>query len=85
MSAEFSVEQKRYLEGFVSGVQAGRTAHGLKPLGAGDEQGAGEPTGPDAAHLKAQDATKAKGKKLVDQMPIPVVVAGRKTTSAPVG
>ncbi|HYD16253.1 MAG TPA: NirA family protein [Hyphomicrobium sp.] len=67
MSAEFSVEQKRYLEGFVSGVQAGRTAHGLKPLGAGGAAATGEPIGPDAAHLKAQDATKAKGKKLVDQ------------------
>jgi ferredoxin-nitrite reductase len=67
MSAEFSVEQKRYLEGFVSGVQAGRTAHGLKPIGTGGASGAGEPTGPDAAHIKAQDATKAKGRKLVDQ------------------
>ncbi len=67
MTAEFSVEQKRYLEGFVSGVQAGRTAHGLKPLGGSGGAGAGEPIGPDAAHLKAQDVTKAKGKKLVDQ------------------
>ena len=67
MSAEFSVEQKRYLEGFVSGVQAGRTAHGLKPLGAGGGSGTGEPIGPDAAHVVAQEATKAKGKKLVDQ------------------
>lgn len=67
MSAEFSIEQKRYLEGFVSGVQAGRTAHGLKPLGTGGATAAGEPMGPDGAHLKAQDAVKAKGKKLADQ------------------
>jgi ferredoxin-nitrite reductase len=67
MSAEFSSEQKRYLEGFVSGVQAGRVAQGLKPLSADGTSGGGEPTGPDAAHLKAQDAVKATGKKLVDQ------------------
>jgi ferredoxin-nitrite reductase len=65
MSAEFSIEQKRYLEGFVSGVQAGRTAQGLKPLGSGDA--ASEPMGPDAAHIKPQDAAKAQGKKLADQ------------------
>ena len=29
---DFSDEQKRYLEGFVSGVQASRAAAGLKPL-----------------------------------------------------
>jgi len=35
MSAQdFSEEQRRYLEGFVSGVQARRAAQGLKPLGA---------------------------------------------------
>ncbi len=67
MSAEFSSEQKRYLEGFVSGVQAGRVAQGMKPLTADGAAGGGEPTGPDAAHIKAQDAAKAKGKKLVDQ------------------
>ena len=66
MTAEFSTEQKRYLEGFVSGVQAGRVARGLKPIGAGDAAPA-EPIGPDAAHLKAQDAVKAKGRKLADQ------------------
>lgn len=66
MTAEFSTEQKRYLEGFVSGVQAGRAARGLKPIGAGDAAPA-EPIGPDAAHLRAQDAVKAKGRKLADQ------------------
>lgn len=67
MTAEFSVEQKRYLEGFVSGVQAGRTAQGLKPIGAGGTAANAAPMGPDAAHLKAQDAVKATGKKLADQ------------------
>jgi ferredoxin-nitrite reductase len=60
MSSDFSSDQKRYLEGFVSGIQAGKLAGGAaKP--------APEPTGPDAIHLKAQDATTAKGGKLVDQ------------------
>lgn len=68
MSVEFSTEQKRYLEGFVSGVQAGRTAHGLKPMGgAAGAAGAPTPMGPDAAHFDAQDAAKAKGRKLADQ------------------
>jgi ferredoxin-nitrite reductase len=65
---DFSTEQKRYLEGFVSGTQAGRVAHGLKRLGEGGAaQGGAVPTGPDAIHFKAQDKTKAAGKKLVDQ------------------
>jgi ferredoxin-nitrite reductase len=60
MSNDFSSDQKRYLEGFVSGIQAGKLAGGgAKP--------ASEPTGPDAIHLKAQDATVAGGGKLVDQ------------------
>lgn len=60
MSGDFSSDQKRYLEGFVSGIQAGKLAGGgAKP--------APEPTGPDAIHLKAQDATVARGGKLVDQ------------------
>ena len=60
---EFSGEQKRYLEGLVAGVQAKRAAQGLKPLG---EASGGVPVGPDAAHLKAQAATEAAGKKLSD-------------------
>lgn len=60
MSGDFSSDQKRYLEGFVTGVQAGKLAGGAaKP--------APEPTGPDAIHLKAQDAAAARGGKLVDQ------------------
>ena len=59
---DFTDAQKRYLEGFVSGVQASRAAAGLKPLGA---VGSGEPTGPDAPHLKAMAHAEAEGKKLV--------------------
>ena len=60
---DFSDEQKRYLEGFVSGVQASRAAAGLKPL-AGVGGGRGEPAGPDAEHLKAMARFEAEGKKL---------------------
>jgi ferredoxin-nitrite reductase len=60
----FTGEQKSYLEGLVSGLQAKRASQGLKPLGEGG--GAGEPVGPDAAHLKAQAKTEAGGKKLSD-------------------
>ncbi|MDQ6869974.1 MAG: NirA family protein, partial [Pseudomonadota bacterium] len=67
MSGDFTPEQKRYLEGFVSGVQA-RGSNGL--LGSGTPpQAAREPTpmGPDAPHLLAQDEAIKAGKKLVDQ------------------
>jgi ferredoxin-nitrite reductase len=60
MGNDFSSDQKRYLEGFVSGMQAVR---GTKAQPAA----APVPMGPDAAHLAAQDATTAAGKKLVDQ------------------
>jgi ferredoxin-nitrite reductase len=61
---EFTAEQKRYLEGFASGLTAGRAARGAPPAAA---KPAAEPTGPDAAALKAQDRVLAEGKKLVDQ------------------
>jgi ferredoxin-nitrite reductase len=61
MSGDFSPEQKRYLEGFVSGLNAARATRGAVP-------GAkGEPTGPDAIHFKAQDKVTAAGGKLADQ------------------
>src|ERR1700721_986253 len=63
MSGDFTPEQKRYLEGFASGLQAGRAARGV-PAGAKPEA---EPTGPDAAALKAQDRVLKEGKKLADQ------------------
>jgi ferredoxin-nitrite reductase len=59
---EFTAEQKRYLEGFASGLQAGRAARGAPAA-----KPAAEPTGPDAAALKAQDRVLAEGKKLADQ------------------
>src|SRR5450432_2588831 len=65
-TADFSDEQKRYLEGFMSGLQVGRVgrlAGGAAPAGKVDP----EPMGPDAAGFKAQDKVIASGKKLVDQ------------------
>src|ERR1700726_4186551 len=65
-TADFSDEQKRYLEGFMSGLQVGRVgrlAGGAVPAGKADP----EPIGPDAAGFKAQDKVIASGKKLADQ------------------
>ena len=61
MGGEFSTEQKRYLEGFTSGIQVGR----LKPMGG--PVGPAAPSGPDAPHLEAQAKTESSGKKLADQ------------------
>ncbi|MDB5602484.1 MAG: nirA [Xanthobacteraceae bacterium] len=66
MSGDFSPDQKRYLEGFVSGLTAARAARGTLPTG-GAAAAKGEPTGPDADHIKAQDRTIAAGGKLSDQ------------------
>ncbi len=63
MSSDFTPDQKRYLEGFASGLTAARAARGQLPAGGG---GGGEPTGPDAIHIKAQDRTMAAGGKLSD-------------------
>ena len=63
MSSDFTPEQKRYLEGFVSGVQASRAAAGLKSL-AGVAGTTAAPTGPDAAHLSAMARFEAEGRKL---------------------
>jgi ferredoxin-nitrite reductase len=62
-TGDFTPEQKRYLEGFASGLAAARTARGQ--AGAGSVQG--EPVGPDAVHIKAQDRVIAAGGKLSDQ------------------
>ena len=62
MTADFSPEQKRFLEGFLSGVQATRALSGAA-IAATEST----PTGPEAAHLAAQRATEARGGKLVDQ------------------
>jgi ferredoxin-nitrite reductase len=65
MADEFNAEQKRYLEGFASGISAARMTGGLV-AGQGAAPPA-EPIGPDAIHIKAQDATIKAGGKLCEQ------------------
>jgi ferredoxin-nitrite reductase len=60
MSGDFTPEQKRYLEGFVSGLSAARAARGTAPVKS-------EPSGPDTMHLVAQDRAVSAGHKLADQ------------------
>jgi ferredoxin-nitrite reductase len=70
LSAEFSDEQKRYLEGFTSGLNVSRAAHQLSAArvrAAALARAKPEPIGPDAAHIKAQDRVLEEGKKLSDQ------------------
>ena len=57
MDMDFTAEQKRYLEGLVAGLNATR----------GNGTGSGEPTGPDAPHLRAMAKTEAAGGKLAEQ------------------
>jgi ferredoxin-nitrite reductase len=80
MPGDFEPEQKRYLEGFMVGLQVAktaRTANGnggaatpppFPPPQAGEGTGGGapEPTGPDAAALRAQDRVITSGGKLSD-------------------
>lgn len=61
MGQDFLPEQKRWLEGFLSGATAARN---VTPPAA---PAAAEPTGPDAEQWKAQDRAIAAGGKLVDQ------------------
>jgi ferredoxin-nitrite reductase len=69
-AGDFKPEQKRYLEGFVAGLQIAKTAKGL--AGSGALAGAlpasslAERVGPDAAALKAQDRVLKAGGKLSD-------------------
>ncbi|HVX78141.1 MAG TPA: NirA family protein [Bradyrhizobium sp.] len=65
LSVDFTDEQKRYLEGFTTGLQISRVGRGLG--GAAATRTSAEPSGPDAAHLKAQDKVISAGKKLADQ------------------
>jgi ferredoxin-nitrite reductase len=66
MSGDFNPEQKRYLEGFVAGLQIAKAARG--PAGAaGGGAAAAEPSGPDAAHLRAQERVIKAGGKLSEQ------------------
>jgi len=59
MSAEFTLDQKRYIEGFAAGLSA-RGRRGQAPAQP-------RPMGPDAAHLEAQDRVVANGGRLSDQ------------------
>ena len=62
MSSEFTTEQKRYLEGFLSGAQAMRAGKAMAPPKLADGN-----QGPDKPHLDAQDQVTTKGGKLADQ------------------
>ena len=75
MPGDFEPEQKRYLEGFMAGLQIART---VRPNGVGvatpsipqngtaSKVGAAEPVGPDAAALQAQNRVIQAGGKLSD-------------------
>jgi ferredoxin-nitrite reductase len=70
-TGEFDPEQKRFLEGFMSGLQVARAARAAPALAPGAAAGAAgasepEPIGPDAAHLRAQDRFIKEGRKLSD-------------------
>jgi ferredoxin-nitrite reductase len=71
MPGDLEPEQKRYLEGFMVGLQVAKTprpANGVAANGAatGANGVATEPTGPDAAALRAQDRVLKSGGKLSD-------------------
>jgi ferredoxin-nitrite reductase len=61
MSNDFTPEQKRYLEGFMSGLQSSRAVRKA------DATVTAAPAGPDAPHMVAQNVVTAAGGKLVDQ------------------
>ncbi len=61
----FSGEQKRYLEGYMSGLTVGRAVQSLTGNRA-TAKAVGEPTGPDAAAIKAQDRVLDSGGNLSD-------------------
>ena len=66
-AGDFNPEQKRYLEGFVAGVQIAKAAKSVAGAASGGGVAAAEPIGPDAAGLKAQNRLLASGGKLSDQ------------------
>ncbi len=65
MSEDFIPEQKRWLEGFLSGAAAVQAARKAGPAHASAP--AGVSSGPDSAAAVAQDRTVERGGKLVDQ------------------
>ncbi len=68
VTGDFTETQKRFLEGFLSGIDTLRSGHGLSGVFAPDEgaDAAGD-GGPDALHLAAQAATEKDGRKLVKE------------------
>jgi ferredoxin-nitrite reductase len=67
-TSDFEPEQKRYLEGFVAGIQIAKAAKSVAGAAASGATAAHpEPVGPDAAALKAQNRVLAAGGKLSDQ------------------
>src|ERR1700746_3893794 len=65
LSVDFTDEQKRYLEGFATGLQISRVGRGFGGGGAGKANT--DPGGLEGAHPKAQHKVLAAGKKLADQ------------------
>jgi ferredoxin-nitrite reductase len=65
-SGDFEPEQKRYLEGFVAGLQIAKTAKGIAAPAANASTASTEVIGPEAAARKAQDQVVATGGKLSD-------------------
>jgi ferredoxin-nitrite reductase len=65
-AGEVEPEQKRYLEGFVAGMQIARAAKGVAGGTPAAPAAAEELVGPDAAALKAQNKVLAAGGKLSD-------------------
>ena len=67
---DFEPEQKRYLEGFVAGLQIAKAAKSVTVAGVGPSvatvPAVTEPIGPDAPALKAQNRVLAAGGKLSD-------------------
>src|SRR5262245_51343210 len=63
-SGDFEPEQKRYLEGFVAGLQIAKTAKGIGASATDASLASDEPIGPEAAARKAQDRVIAAGGKL---------------------
>jgi ferredoxin-nitrite reductase len=70
MTGDFEPEQKRYLEGFVAGLQIAKAAGsvaGRNGVAAPAAPATPEPIGPDAPHWRAQDRVTRAGGKLSDQ------------------
>jgi ferredoxin-nitrite reductase len=67
-AGDFEPEQKRYLEGFVAGLQIAKAAKSVAgaPVSGSVAPAVGEPLGPDAVARKAQDRLLAAGGKLSD-------------------